>query len=118
VLAELVLQLALPLEVRLAGVTMSVRFTRPRIFSSLISSPAMIVLPAPGIVGEQEADARQLQEVVVDRLELVGQRVDAGDGQGEVGVVLVRQPRRMASMPRRAGEAVSSANWSGVRIGS
>lgn len=33
---------------RLAGVMMSVRLTRPRIFISLSSSPAMIVLPAPG----------------------------------------------------------------------
>ena len=32
-----------------------------------------------------------LQEVVVDRLELVRQRVDAGDGEREVGVVLVGQ---------------------------
>ena len=35
-------------KVRLAGVTMSVRFTSPRIFIFLSSSPAMTVLPAPG----------------------------------------------------------------------
>ena len=69
----------------------------------------MIVLPAPGIVGQQEADARQLEEVVVDRLELVRQRIDAGDGEREVGVVLVGQARgAWASTPRRnrAGIAV------------
>ena len=44
------------------------------------------------IVGEQEADAGDLEEVLVDRLELVGQRIDAGDGEREIGVVLVGEP--------------------------
>ena len=48
-------------------------------------------LAGAGVVGEQEADARQLEEVVVDRFELVRQRIDAGDGEREVGVVLVGQ---------------------------
>ena len=71
--------------------TMRVRLTRPRIFSSLRSRPGHDRLAGAGVVGEQEADARQLEEVVVDRLELVRQRVDAGDGEREVGVVLVGQ---------------------------
>ena len=74
---------------RFAGVTISVRFTRPRIFSSLSSRPAMIVLPAPGSSARRNRMRGSLQEVVVDRLELVRQRVDAGDGEREVGVVLV-----------------------------
>ena len=46
-------------------------------------------LAGAGIVGEEEPDARQLQEVFVDGLKLVGQRVHAGDGEAEVGVELV-----------------------------
>ena len=75
--------------VRFAGVTISVRWTRPRIFSSLRSSPAMIVLPAPGSSASRKRMRGSLQEVVVDRLELVRQRIDAGDGEREVRVVLV-----------------------------
>ena len=51
----------------------------------------MMVLPGAGVVGQKEADARELEEVVVDRFELVGQRVDAGDGKREIGVVFVGQ---------------------------
>ena len=50
----------------------------------------------PGIVGQQEADSRQLQEVVVDRLKLVGQRIDAGDREREERVVLVGQAQPMS----------------------
>ena len=77
----------------MAGATISVRLASPRIFNSLMSRPAMMVLPAPGIVRQQEPDARHLQEVVVDRLKLVRQRIDTGDGQREVGIVLVGQPQ-------------------------
>ena len=46
-------------------------------------------LARAGIVGEQEPHARQLEEVLVDRLELVRQRIDLRDRQAEVGVELV-----------------------------
>ena len=78
-------------KVRLAGATISVRLTRPRAFSSLSSKPGHDRLAGAGVVGEQEPDARQLEEVVVDRFELVRQRIDAGDGEREVRVVLVGQ---------------------------
>ena len=46
-------------------------------------------LAGAGVVGQQEPDAGQLHEVLVDRLQLVGQRIHAGDGEAEVGVELV-----------------------------
>ena len=49
-------------------------------------------LAGAGVISQQEADARQLQEVVIHRLELVRQWVNAGDGKREIGVVLVSQP--------------------------
>ena len=72
-------------------------------------------LAGAGVVGQEEANARQLEEVVVDRLELVRQRIDAGDGEREVGVVLVGEPQPWASMPRRkrAGSP-SNGSRSGV----
>ena len=71
---------------------MSVRLTRPRAFSSLSKQPRHDRLAGAGIVGQEEADPRQLEEVLVDRFELVGKRIDAGDRQREIGVVFVGQP--------------------------
>lgn len=52
---------------------------------------AKISSASAGVVGQQETDARVAQHRVVDRFELVGQRIDLGDGDGEVGVVFVGQ---------------------------
>ena len=46
-------------------------------------------LARAGVVGEDEPDAGQFHEVLVDRFQLVGQRVHAGDGEAEVGIELV-----------------------------
>ena len=46
-------------------------------------------LAGAGVVGQQEADAGELEQVVVDGFELVRQRIDAGDRQAEVGIELV-----------------------------
>ena len=46
-------------------------------------------LAGAGVVGQQEPDGGQLHEVLVDRFQLVGQRVHPGDGEAEVGVELV-----------------------------
>jgi hypothetical protein len=47
-LAELFFHLALPLVLQVPGTTSNTRRTIPRYFSSLSSSPAIMVLPAPG----------------------------------------------------------------------
>src|SRR5438128_11519072 len=79
-------------KVRFAGVTISVRRIKPRAFSSLRRSPAMIVLPAPGSSARRKRMRGQAQEVIVDRFELVRQRIDARDGEGEERIVFVGQP--------------------------
>ena len=56
------------------------------------SRPGHDRLPRAGVVGQEEPDARQAHEIVVDGLKLVRQRIDAGDGEREVWVVLVGQP--------------------------
>ena len=78
--------------VRFAGATISVRRTKPASLQLLEQQPRHDRLARAGVVGQQEADAGQLEEVVVDRLELVRQRIDAGDREREVGVVLVGEP--------------------------
>ena len=81
--------------VRLAGVTMSVRSTRPRNLSSLMRQPGHDGLPGPRIVGNQEPDAGLGEQMAVDGIHLVRQRIDLGHGDGEVRVVLVGQPDAM-----------------------
>ena len=71
--------------------TISVRCDEPSGLQLLEEQPGHDGLPGPGVVGEKEADARELEEVVVDRFELVGQGVDAGDGERKIGVVFVGQ---------------------------
>ena len=61
----------------------------------LEGQPAHDGLPSAGIIGQQESDAGQPEEITVDRFQLVRQRIDAGDGKREVGVVLVGQPQPM-----------------------
>ena len=129
-LAELVLQLALPLEGEVGRRDDQRPLDQAAGLQLLEQQARHDRLAGPGVVGEEEADARQLEEVVVDRLELVRQRIDAGDREGEVRVVLVRPARtRCASMPRRkrAGspskgsapvDISSVASWSPLRIGS
>ena len=46
-------------------------------------------LAGAGVVGQQEAHARELEQIVVDRLELMRQRIDARDREAEIGVELV-----------------------------
>jgi hypothetical protein len=38
-------------------------------------------LASAGVIGKEESDAGKLQKVVVNRLQLVGQRVHASDGK-------------------------------------
>ena len=71
--------------------TISVRCDEPSGLQFLEQQPGHDRLAGPGVVGQEEADARQLEEVVVDRFELVRQRIDAGDGEREIGVVFVGQ---------------------------
>lgn len=49
-------------------------------------------LPGTGVVGEEEPDAWQSHEIVVNGFELVRQWVDTRDGEGKVWVVLVSEP--------------------------
>ena len=92
VLAELVLQLALPLEGEVRRRDDQRALDQAAGLQLLEEQAGHDRLAGAGVVGEEEADARQLEEVVVDRFELVRQRIDAGDREREVRVVLVGEP--------------------------
>ena len=61
-----------------------------------------------GVVGEQEAHAGQLQEVLVDGLKLVRQRVHPRDGKAEIGIELVgdTQPVGLQGRPQQPAIAI------------
>ncbi len=91
VLAELVLHFALPLEGEVGRRDDERALDQAADLQFLEEQAGHDGLAGAGVVGQQEPDAGQLEEVVVDGFELVRQRVDAGDGEREVGVVLVGQ---------------------------
>ena len=96
--------------------TMSVRCDQAADLQFLEEQAGHDRLAGAGVVGQQEADARQLEEVVVDGLKLVRQRIDAGDGEREVGVVLVGQPEPQgldaeAEAARRRRRTAPSPAW-------
>ncbi|HEV3257947.1 MAG TPA: hypothetical protein VG013_13760 [Gemmataceae bacterium] len=90
-LAELVFQLALPLEGQVGGGDDQGAPHQAADLEFLQKEARHDGLARAGIVGEQETDARQLDEVVVDGFELVRQRIDTGDRQREIRVVLISQ---------------------------
>ena len=107
-LAELVRQFALPLERQVGRRDDQRAADQAAGLQFLEQQPGHDRLAGAGVVGQQEADARQLHEVVVDRFELVRQRIDAGDGEREVRVVFVGQAEAMGldAEAEQAGVAV------------
>ena len=105
-LVELLLQLALPLEreVRRDHDQDALgEAPQPQLADQ---QPGHDRLPGPGVVGQQEAHARQLQQVVVDRLQLVRQRVDARDRQAEAGIEFPGNPECVGLEPQPHQRAV------------
>ena len=115
-LAELVLQLALPLEGEVGRRDDQRALDEAADLQLLEQQARHDRLAGAGVVGQQEADARQLQEVVVDGLELVRQRIDAGDREREVRVVLVGEPqaRGLDAEPEAQRRRRRTARVSGV----
>ena len=74
-------------------------------------------LARTGVVGEQEANARELEQVVVDRFELMRQRIDARDREPEVGVELVGDAERVG-LQAEAEQAPVAVEGMAARRGS
>lgn len=60
-------------------------------FQFLGCQPAHDRLAGTGIVGDQEPDAGLGEQIAVDGIHLVRERIDLGDRNSEMGVVLVSQ---------------------------
>ncbi len=108
VLAEAVFHFPLPLEGEIRRGDDERPLDQPPDLQFLVQQPGHDGLACARIVGQEEANPGHLQEVVVDRLKLVGQRIDAGDGQREVGIVFVgqRQPHGFDAQAEVLGIAV------------
>ena len=74
-LLELLVELALPLERQVRGADHQDAFDQPAQLELADQEAGHDRLAGAGVVGQQEAHARQLEEVFVDRFELMRQRV-------------------------------------------
>ena len=106
-LVELLLQLALPLEREVRRGDDQDALGKAAQLQLADEQSGHDRLPRPRVVGQQEPHARQLQQVVVDRLQLVRQRVDPRDRQPEPGVELPRDAERVRLQSQSAAGAVS-----------
>ena len=91
VLAELVLHFALPLEGEVGRRDDEGALDQAANLQFLDEQAGHDGLAGAGVVGQQEPDARQLHEVIVNRLKLVRQRINARDGEREIRVVFIGQ---------------------------
>ena len=64
-------------------------------------------LAGASVVGEQEADAGEFQQVVVNGFELMRQRIDAGDRKAEVGIELVGDTEGVSLKPEAQQVAIA-----------
>jgi hypothetical protein len=105
---ELLLKLALPLKRQVRRAHDEDPFGQPAQLQLADQQPRHDRFAGAGIVGQQEANPRQLEQVIVDGLQLVRQRIDAGNGQSEVGVKLpgYTQGVRLQTETNRAAVAV------------
>ena len=81
-----------------------------------MSRPGHDRLAGAGVVGQQEAHAGELEQVVVDRFELVRQRIDARDRQAEVRIELVGDAERVCLEAEAKQAAVAVERISASRI--
>ena len=107
-LVELLLQLALPLEGEVGRADDQDALGEAAQLELADEQARHDGLAGAGIVGQQEADARELEQVVVDRFELMRQRIDARDREAEVGIELVGDAERVGleAEPQQAAVAV------------
>ena len=106
-LVELLLQLALPLEREVRRRDDQDPLGEAAQLQLADQQPGHDRLPGAGVVGQQEPYAGQPQQVVVDRLQLVRQRIDTGDRQSEVGIELPSNPERVRLQSQPQQPAVS-----------
>ena len=86
---ELLLQFALPLKGEVGRADDQDALGEPPKLQLANEKAGHDRLARAGVVGEQEPHPRELKQVVVDRLELMRQRIDARDREAEIRIKLV-----------------------------
>ena len=87
-LVKFLLQLALPLEGKVGRADDEDALDQTAQLQFADQQTGHDGLAGAGIVGEQEADLGEFEQMVVNRLQLVRQRIDLADRQAEIGVEL------------------------------
>ena len=114
---ELLLQLALPLEGEVRGADHENPFDESAQLQLPDQEAGHDGLASAGVVRQQEAHAGELEEVIVDRFELVGQGIHARDGEPEVGVELVGDAEGIGLEAEAQEPSVAVEGRSGVGDG-
>ena len=107
-LVELLLELALPLERQVGRADDQNPLDEAAQLELADEQAGHDGLAGTGVVGKQEAHARQLEEMFVDGFQLVRQRIDARRGKPEIGIELVGDAEcvRLQAEAQKASVAV------------
>ncbi len=92
---EFLLQFALPLEGEVRGTDDQNPLGEAAQLQLPDQEPRHDGLARARVIGQQEPHTGELEQIVVDRLQLVGKRVHAGNGQSEVRIELVGDAERV-----------------------
>ena len=114
-LAKLFLHLPLPLERKTGGGDDERPLHEATNLQLLEQQARHDGLARAGIVGEEEANPRHREEVVVNGLKLVRERVNTGNGERKVGIVFIgeSQPKSLNADAEPHGSP-SKGSFSGV----
>ena len=106
---ELIYQFAFPLEGEIGRGDDQGTLRQTTDFELLDEEPCHDRFAGAGIIRQKEPDAGKFQKVVVDRLKLVEQRINARNGEGEVGIVFIGKAEAQAF------DAEPKAHWITVK---
>ena len=115
-LVELLLKLALPLEGEVGRADDQDAIGQAAKLQFADQQPGHDGFAGAGVIGEQETDAGELEQVVVNRLKLMRQRIDARDGKSEIGIEFVGDPKRVGLKPQPKQIAIAAYEQDGSWI--
>ena len=94
-LVEFFFKFALPLECQIRRTDNKDALRQTPELELAYKEPGHDGFPGPGVVGEKEPNPRNLKKIIVNGLQLMRQRIDAGNRKTEVGVKLPSDSERI-----------------------